>query len=428
MDSRFIPVAMLAGALALAGCGGGSSTTASGTGNENGAGGEEGDRMPARSGTLSALALPADASFEVTTATAREGAIPAGKYRDFGNVRVTCDGAVACNYEIREGKIFANNGAKAGPVPTPEPETVENTATATNHEETGLGWLSDGALVNAVKNNTTIRLTRNNVPLDMAARTGTEEASALGADEEESTVRAIDVDVAGGRETRVRLIETRGRAVTGTAPNFHDRARNEDYLVYGTWETTGITALGNEGTGKLWAGSIPYRTVATYRTGSAEYNGHALGHYKSDDIKDTDPWYEWHGDVTLRADFAQGLVEGEIDGLTDSRSTASGAFGTTGANVASITLEETRIGATARGDSGVVTGGTLPDGVVRGNIVTDGRWEAEFYGSVADGEPSGVAGGFEANRDAIGTLPGFVIEGAFGAHNNANLPEVNEGG
>ncbi len=175
----------------------------------------------------------------------------------------------------------------------------------------------------------------------------------------------------------------------------------------------------------MWAGSIPYVERLRFSTGSARYTGHAIGHYKSSgtgNIGATDTWEEWDGTVKLSADFTAGqrTIEGsvytgiddEVTGTDDDPSLPS---------LARIDLGRTvftdRVGNGSADIAGSTDGG--------------GSWKAEFYGTTAiQGQPSGIAGGFDAHRPYRTGTGGAVIQhgglvhGAFGAHNAGALTPI----
>ena len=477
MDKRLIPVAMLAGALALAGCGGGSDTPAASSTNP-------GTTNPGTTTTttsaLKEVPLPAGSNFEVTSSTALQGTIPAGGSRDFGNVKITCDGTVACSYQIREGKIFANNGADPSIIPpkkTPKEETEETVdaddtapAAPVSRDKTGApaggtAWLSADALIKAVKENDQgfayVEIQTPNAgplkgrtvdsngnlaeviePHDQAGGDfkGNDGAGVVDADEggivhstgvvatnpkSGSVINHFVVDTNDGYETDLRLIHTRDRKVTNDqGVEVDDDRLSNDYLVFGTWERRTSANPGpheQRVLGYEYNGSIERTDVAAWETGDATYEGKALGHYNHAGSG----WKEWDGTVHLEANFAQGNISGAIKtGIADgdlSLVTGDKGLGT-------VSLKSTDIAARSNGTA------TIPDRASdRVGAASTGTWEAEYYGSVIHGSPTGVAGEFASKRPQVTSTNGVVItthqtaaevRGAFGGHRVSQLQET----
>jgi len=451
MDRRFIiPATMLAGALALAGCGGGSDTPAASTG---------GGGTPPASTQLEPLTLPADATLGVTTATALQGTIPAGKHKDFtdanGNVRVSCPtGTVPCSYAIRDGQIFANNKAEPSIIPpTPpaeqEPNRDEDQAdnddrnTALDRDNTpNPDWLSNRNLIDAVKQqvgneneNMFVRLAGpRGVPLAVTTNEngqgGGGELTSGGdfsasPDMHGSAIGHAVVDVGTGHEADLRLVHTRKRTL-GSGDEDADPSLN-DYLVYGAWERR--TAAAHEvddpriepDSGVVWTGTIRRTDSDKWASGEAEYNGKALGHYYLAARDGTDLEHvmtEWDGTVNLRANFTIDRIRGKVTmthhNPPNSSVVASGrASDGLPAGLTTVNLGQTEIRGSVRGSTTIEA---LDDNgnAVRGATGT-GAWNAGFFGADINGQPNGIAGDFRHTSD-VGE-----IEGAFGAHQTDDL-------
>ena len=437
--SKFmLPAVTLAGALALAGCGGESSTPASDPGGNGDR--EEGDMMPPAGGNsqLTELKLPATANFGRTNQNRNQGSIPAGDHLDIGNVRVSCPtGTTPCNYEVRGGKIYANNGAMADEATPPAAPRVES-------EGGGNDWLSDASLIRAVKSGGTVEILRNGVeyvlPPIPADAVGVETNVAFNSDDtvqaSGGATRSIVVDAGGGLETELRLSHTRGRSLTDVDRD-RDRGLPGDYLVFGAWETRTAAkddddtegddtraAATDPVTGSVWAGTIRRTDRAAWGIGTARYEGKAFGHYKYDAIADKDDWHHWEGSIDLHAQFAPDV--NLINGFVDTNITTDvpgGTAITAGNEIRRVNLLRTKIGASVDGEANIEGAG-------------GGTWQAEFFGSATNGQPTGVAGGFRTVRETRGagqlTTPrgdgstftttvtardGAIIQGAFGAHN-----------
>ena len=456
MDKRFIPVAMLAGALALAGCGGGSSTTAPGSeppncgDDEMLVGGEcvakmveeeeeedDGDGYVTVDATLVPGGYDLLDEDEDDKGQIRSGGTGQWSGRDGTRLEVTCNDDDGCLWRVRNGQLQVIGDFEAERIDPPAAPKVGG-ASATSGE-TNLNWLSPDALVNAVKPNRTVELVRGNVrhPVDDDADltnvpaqwtaplpavndgTGTRVILDLTIDETESPTS----DVTEGLDTTVRLIHTRDRAATNLVTP--DGDRDDDYLVFGTWETDARSGLNPNGYPKadvMWSGSIPYTQRLRFSTGTARYTGHALGHYKSSVGSNPGAkagWTAWDGNVRLDADFATDQVSGFVytNGIAAS---VTGGAGAPSLDV--INLGQTGIGENVDGTAKIA-----------GSTDATGSWQANFYGTRAiQGQPTGVAGGFKSERPWVAIVTdedgyvsgqsGAVIQGAFGAHNTGVIP------
>ena len=339
-----------------------------------------------------------------------------------------------CRWRYENGQLYATGGAMGDPWETPAAPKVGG-ATATSGE-TNLNWLSQDALVNAIRPDRSVELQRR-----AAGRTvrhslggaGTQwVAPARGVDGDTATANTFEreltidetedptADALEGLDTNIRLVHTRGRTASGT-PLIQDADRPDDYLVYGTWETTARSGLDPKGYPKadvMWAGSIPYTQRLRFSTGTARYTGTALGHYRNNNSgAPGGAWTEWEGNVRLDADFATDRVEGMVwTGIADS------ITGADRPNLGTINLGITDLVENVDGTAKIAgsTGG--------------GSWQANFYGTRAiQGQPSGVAGGFKADRPftivlgddgttCVSGHSGATVQGAFGAHNTGCVP------
>jgi len=465
MDRKFIPVAMLAGALALAGCGGGSSTTAPGS---------EPEITPS------------------TPATPATPATPEARPATLTGTGLTNSGGTA--YDIRLEKDETYGTPNGGTITCPTNECVITvgaqrgtpTVTATGGAtfaakavvrapredrtagggDSSVEWLSDRNLLNAVKTSVgdsgievdgiTITDSRNSEHIllqqvfpavdesDATSRTelydqgtaneavgngGAFNSNAEITPTSGSKIGRVVIEAASqnGDDTTLRLVHTRGRAVTTADDETRDRDTTlSDYLVFGTWLTVTGADDGPQNdprTGVLVAGTLPVDTADLPTTGDARYEGKALGHYKRGKVGKSDPWSEWEGTVDLKANFSRGTsaISGQITtNIPDGRNVG----GTENVHMAPIALGRLTIG-----QSGKVSG------------VGAGTWEAGFYGTPINGAPNGIAGSFQTIRNArpAGTLVtpqqgggtfeveqpavvGAVVQGAFGAHHVGCIP------
>ena len=342
-----------------------------------------------------------------------------------------------CRWRYENGQLYATGGAMGDPWETPAAPKVGG-ATATSGE-TNLNWLSQDALVNAIRPDRSVELQRR-----AAGRTvrhslggaGTQwVAPARGVDGDTATANTFEreltidetedptADALEGLDTNIRLVHTRGRAST---PLIDDADRDDDYLVYGTWETTARSSLNPDGYPKadvMWAGSIPYTTRLRFSTGTARYTGTALGHFRNNNAGNSSgAWREWEGNVLLDADFSTDRIRGTVwTGIPNDGSEGGTLTGYP-------TLGQINLGIT---DIGEEVDGTAKIG---GSTDAEGSWQANFYGTRAiQGQPSGVAGGFKSERPFVTIVlddddsyisgqSGATVQGAFGAHNTGCVP------
>jgi len=439
MDMRFISAAaFLAGALALAGCGGNGTPAKKEDPKTCPAGytGTPGDCVKPSETDPSKpmrLVMPTGSTWSFKDGDKTQGTIPVGKKRPFGNVEVSCpaDAAEACGWEVRDGGIYATFGATAALMKT---ETVPDRSEADNDDRNAgvdgdrapnSDWLSNSALIAAVKQQVASPgdyyveikgprgtpqavLTSGNAQLsnggDFSNNPGT-------TNDDGSEIGHLVIDVGGGNDTDVRLVHTRGR----TAPTYdedQDPTKN-DYLVYGAWETRTSAAGGDldprlpPKNGVLWTGSIRRTDSASWANGDARYEGKALGHYATGaDIGKK--WEEWDGNVDLRANFTQNIIKGQV------------TTGLTASNLGTVNLEQTMIrGGNATGGTGLIE--LLDDnGDAIAGSTGSGKWNAGFFGSDINGQPNGIAGDFAVERK---TGTAAVLHGAFGGHHIGDLDQ-----
>jgi len=238
-----------------------------------------------------------------------------------------------------------------------------------------------------------------------------------------SGIESSNADEEEGLNTAIRLIHTRGRSDTNLVK---DGDRDDDYLIYGTWETNARSGLNPDGYPKIdaiWSGSIPYTNRLRSSVGTARFTGTALGHYKSSNTGRPDAkadWEKWDGNVVLDADFATDQIEGKVYTGIPATPPRDGATGAPGLGV--IGLGQTGIQENVDGTAKIADG-----------TGATGSWEANFYGTRAiQGQPSGVAGGFRSERPfvtfaydednaVVKGQSGAIVQGAFGAHNTGPL-------
>ena len=429
MDKRFIPVAMLAGALALAGCGGGSSTTAAGTGDamtcdddEMLVGGECVAKMADEdeddeTETFEALRVTgADLSSAEDRAGGNNGQISGAgtltqRTRQVGNLAVTCPVGPQCRWRIVDGELEVTNGA-TGQLWTVFQDSLSPKATASVEDG---HWLSDASLIEGVGrvrqgSGEEVVLIKGGVPIGVSPSVFTPTADddsdgviPIGTPGTWGDVEENDVRERGNRLTDLRMSHT--RTVTGEPGS--DNALARDYMVFGAWEERTVDAEnypGDPKRGVLWAGSEAYGERPHTSIDAATYRGGALGFHKAG----SGDWAEWEGGIVLRANFPAQLIDGRVT----TAQTGTSAFPTGTGAVTHINIPETNINSHRIGSTGLTVAG------VSGTSST-GSWNAEFFGYPDADGPSGIAGDFKATRPTqdVGdtSIPGYAIEGAFGA-------------
>ena len=424
-----LPAAAMVGALALAGCGGGSDsmddTTMDDTSTDDTSTTQDPETLAGTGLTQAGeIRLEKDDEYEtpnngVITCTTDECVITVANQRGTPRVTVT-SGTVT--FDPYEELIVANTGDRTGGVTG------------------GTDWLSNRNLIRAIKqsdsgaifveieapNGAPTRGRDNANPSVILAPVSTAAGGAFNEDTNDitggSATNHIVVDTLGGRETDLRLVHTRGRTVNGEGAVTDRDTLLTDYLVFGAWERR--TAANSGPTSKpqlgyLATGTIHRTNPGTFGIGDARYEGKALGHYNESDGS----WSEWEGTVLLEANFAP--EERQISGRVNTGITTPDD-GTL--NLGTITLKTAQIGSSASGDS-VIAGG------VGSGSGSTGRWHASFYGTAINGSPNGVAGDFRSQRPQITRLVDDVpttvqtkasIQGAFGAHNVGQLQETDQ--
>ncbi|MCY4242824.1 MAG: hypothetical protein OXD36_13920 [Rhodobacter sp.] len=485
MDKRFIlPVAMLAGALALAGCGGGSDTPAASPTNPETT--NPGTTTTTRAQHLNGTGL------ENTGTRARTIYIAAGdRYETPNEGTIDCPtGNTRCVITVAPGEgatTVTQTGGATFTAKKTEKEKTEETVDADDttpaapvaRDQTpapsgGASWLSAAALIKAVQQNDAghvyvetetpnaggVRGARDGknaalggviIPVETAggvfngdAGVATGQVPVPGASPARmapgsgSLINNFVVDTNDGYETDLRLVHTRDRIVINDEGEEVDDDRlANDYLVFGAWERRTSANQGptqNPDIGYEYHGGIR-RDVASVTTGDARYEGKALGHYSYDGGK----WLEWDGTVALHANFAQRNISGEIktgipvSNLDTEKSDKLGPRFEPG--LGTITLKKTAIGAISRGSLSLPDRANTPDpasGSVIPGAASSGTWEAQYYGSAIHGSPTGVAGEFVGTRRAnpsggtgliLHNQVAAEVRGAFGGHRVSQLPE-----
>ena len=399
--SKFmLPALTVAGALALAGCGGSDSMPDTGAG--AGAGAGAGTGAGAGASGFTDATLPASASgIRYNTDNQPIIQLAAGKDAAVGssNVSVSCPATATAGCRYR---VTASNG-----IEVTGGATVVLTATigvpAPSAAPASGNWLSASNLVGALN------------------AAGTEYAITVGGVKQTITVSSGAADVADSvhgdpKVTGLKLRHNRALARSG----------GRDFLVWGVWKEP-VAGAAPDKPHQVSGGSIshgkPTRTI-----GTATYTGNALGH-----VTGITGISDWAGTASLTADFEDQTIDGSITPTTQALLDEITSIQLGDASIdASLSGKATirGLGAPRTRTLGFGTLGTGPGdrGPFTRNAPSDGTWAGAFYGPTT-GDPTGVAGSFSVKRDkapqSSGTAhaPGtwhdpvgaLSISGAFGA-------------
>lgn len=236
----------------------------------------------------------------------------------------------------------------------------------------------------------------------------------------------------GGTSQQVPVVET------PTVPN-------ADYLAFGHWlyVPDDVTNWVEYEFGTFASGGDPFETAnIAGLTGTATYEGDAVGMYYVGGLTDNPTVGSFTADVTLDADFGDGIATGSLTGevnnfefeddvasslpatvmlTSDFYSYISDGFGR------NHTLDEYGV---VRGESNIFdtpwrTNAPWPGGYVTGETLADvngeywdGQWHGALYGNGASAtdHPTGVAGHFNTAPFDDFMRVGSGLTGAFGAH------------
>lgn len=390
--SRFLlPAVTLAGALALAGCGGdgdpmeddmGGMGSGESTSNGDGDGGGEstGGTGADTGGTgtatsqFSDAALPSAASGIVYNADNRQHIqVGTGKSSPVGssNVSVTCPPASVggCLYRVTPaGGIETTNGGIVG---------LTNPVPAAPGAPASDSWLSGPNLVGSVPAGGTPGLS---VTINGVKRTVT------------SLAASATTPIPGAQLTGTGIAHLWLR---------HNKGNNDpDFMVWGSWVDAPTASVSSPTPEHTFGGSVPHGKP-TKTAGSAAYDGDAQGFYKAG----SGSWKPWKGDARLTANFSTQKVTGVIaNTIDDVTGTESGDL--IEDHVNSIRLGSADMGASLSGKATIrgVGGHELANS--ERNAPSSGTWNGAFFGPTS-ADPTGVAGSFSAKRpEAPATIAG----------------------
>ena len=200
-----------------------------------------------------------------------------------------------------------------------------------------------------------------------------------------------------------------------------------DHVYYGYWveSTASVGGTSTPGaTGYVFGGTMPHG-VNPDASGEATFTGFALLNHRLGNAAGTDmgAWTPLSGNVSLTADFSDDMIGGRIDITatdgTDNLVTAGNTLANRSARrigLDDIILNDAPIGSTGSfaGSARFETAGTTNQ---------SGGWRGDFFGdpdSVTAGvasyaAPSHAAGGFNVLRDRTTSQHRLEIYGAFGA-------------
>ncbi len=391
MKQNIYIAALLAGILALAGCGGGSSSApATEVVEGKTADGNDGDKTGMTDTGPKTLVLG--------TGNTIDGKVHGGTYNlaagdkdvEIGGVYFSCpDGGEGCVVIVSDDRR-SNSVTYTGAMPTvsaTKTPAVVNTQTNPRQGDSN-DPLSSANLLAAVLKNTPF-----GTLMDGAA-----------------TFMLLD-------KTKIKIwLDSVG--VTGTT------TKDDNYIYYGIWtETADGGNLPDEDKPKAqrnwrWGGSMPYgakpdASLTANPGDTAIYSGKALLHYKVGDDGDWKQSRETENTVSLKANFAGGWINGHV---------MLGNSDITGANDGPdrINLKTAMYSSDIfNGTAEFAKGG--PDTIKgKGN----GIWKGQFFGDSSltiDGgtqkhqAPSHVAGEFSVSRNKGTDIDALSITGVFGA-------------
>jgi len=414
MDMRFISAAaLLAGALALAGCGGGNGVTPassdddmkgtdmSDSGMDDDADDDadadmdddktdmDDDKTNDATSRDYRSVTPIGANVNVNTAGTPAGLIGAGAKRTIpgSNVTLECKGTEDCAYRVTEDGDILATGMVDASIPTPP---TPSDPQADGH------WLTGKNLVTSLNSaGTMLGVTVNDIKLSLGIN--------------KDTGTALNDDRHGDEK------------VTGLRLQHNRDSNSRDFLVWGVWEEP------------VDGGDNKYHQVAT---GSMEYKGTFPAKGTGIDAGKATYFGEsgFHGfangkafttDVRLVADFRAGNrsitgAVGEFDDANDDTPSAPTIAGVT--DLSHIALGKTSIGATMKG-SATIVGGSTSDSAQRTpkDAPSSGAWNAGFFGPET-GAPTGVAGSVSVTRPAA---PATSTTGVLKPHSKVGKLSVN---
>ena len=411
ISKLYMPAVAMAGALALAACGGGSDTQPEGN--------------PPAGGT-STLALPEgvtlDGGADLTDGGLRGNyTIKAGETLELPktapSVVFTCTGTTDCAINVSEDRNASSVTVSAGTVTVDKYAAPAVMVTGSNPppSSTSTDPLSEATLVKALEGDG-----RN-----AADRTVWNRSSGPGGGQ----LANLDGTTVNTLTTLAR--ETTELWIKPSSMNAAEREAGDSYAYYGHWAKKAEQTLSGAPSpvtrGTIWGGNMHYGDKPDASLGDATYNqNNAVTFYYK---RGAGEWTHGTalGDLDLKADFGNGMVGGSVGFV-------AGELGTVGTPAApapgeTIYLRDTPIGANGQfGGSNAKAEFVLPDGSKKRQ---GGDWNGGFFGpttAISDtgqqshAAPSYVAGEFSVKRENPATGGGYTndltVHGAFGAAKN----------
>ena len=209
-----------------------------------------------------------------------------------------------------------------------------------------------------------------------------------------------------------------------------------DYLAFGYWlyVPQDVTDSVSYDFGVFGSGGDPFEVSnLAGLTGTATYEGDAVGMYYVEGLTDDPTAGSFTADVTLEADFgdssATGFIEGDVtnfdyEGDVDSSLPASLTLSSDAYSYLSTSFGVSQ-DSTNIFDTGWNGGDAYPGGHIAAETTANvdgvdwyGEWHAAFYGNGASAtdHPTGVAGTFNVSPYDDNQRVGSGLAGSFGAH------------
>jgi len=387
MKQNIYIAALLAGMLALAGCGGGSSSGPAKT---------DGMKNAGNGATATKVMAPTTASpekYDVEAGTPQTYPVAAGESITFGGTdKYECAAGADCKVTLENQAgtlvIMSTGMLKyvAPMVTQPAQQTPPGGDT---------GPLGDASIIAAINGGKILGLPLTNLGGTTA-----------------NTFKDQD-----GKTTTLWLwSDSKDDGITRLSLNSPNNNKDDNYIFWGHWqETTDVDLPGaDQKRGLVWGGNKPYGTKPATDIATATFNGVAA-HQSSTDGGKT--WNDGGGtqntsNVVLTANFKAGFIHGRVDASNEDD------------DVGDIMLK------TAMFPSGDIFSGStevkLADSPAAGVTKGSGTWNGQFFGpqtgpgtgddvrKIEDKAPSHVAGEFLVTRKTS-TIETTTTRGTFGA-------------
>lgn len=408
ISKLMMPALTLAGALALAGCGGGSDTPAAVTPPS-----DDMKDQPVTQPATKTAAVPNDGTVGPFQAGLKI-TLAAGDTKNVNGVGwLTCESGT-CAVEVPAGtsvSAVSYTGTGTLTIRTADHRLADTTAGTTPRPEEATDPLSNDVLLKALKTGNS-RMPADNTVWNAGTGAGGALTDGTNTNDGNGLVVSPEFTPIGGPRIDLSV------AALGAGVDAY----------YGYWAKSTAdltnTSTGPAGAGRdvseagtVYGGATPYGKKPEASLGTATYHstGRVLFYYSNDD-SDHNNWRVGNSGNTslnLTANFGSGMVGGNID--PDTRAQTTG-------DTPRLPLvgERIRLGSVPIGDDGTFSGTnvTFADPDIKRD---SGSWEGGFFGPSVTGNPqvhshpSHVAGEFSVSRPKIGTDQNELhIRGAFG--------------